>query len=66
MVTWLSSPTGSGSDHGETSASGEHEHKIKINGNIIGNAISGSDGNARKTNETRPKNIALLYCIKAK
>lgn len=64
MVTYLRSPQ-SNSDTGSTSTDGNHTHSIDIKGNVIGNTINSSNGSVRKANETRPKNIALLFCIKA-
>lgn len=56
VVQWLSS---SGDDTGETTTNGNHTHKLKLNGNPISLA-----NNARTSIETRPKNCALLFCIK--
>lgn len=45
---------------GVTSRDGQHSHIISANSNPIGKATD-----ALTSNETRPKNIALQYCIKA-
>lgn len=56
VVQWLSS---SGDDTGGTTSNGDHTHELKLNGNPISQA-----NNARTSTETRPKNCALLFCIK--
>lgn len=56
VVQWLSS---SGDDTGDTTSNGDHTHELKLNGNPISQA-----NNARTSTETRPKNCALLFCIK--
>ena len=56
VVQWLSS---SGDDTGSTTSNGDHTHELKLNGNPISLA-----NNARTSTETRPKNCALLFCIK--
>lgn len=56
----------SDADKGSTSENGNHTHQIITKGNPIGNMANFKDGEVRSANETRPKNIALLYCIKAK
>ena len=43
----------------DTSSDGNHRHTI-----VLGEAIESSFGSPRIENETRPKNCALLYCIK--
>lgn len=49
----------SGDDTGETTTNGNHTHELELNGNPISVA-----NNARTSIETRPKNCALLFCIK--
>ena len=56
VVQWLSS---SGDDTGGTTSNGDHTHELKLDGNPISQA-----NNARTSIETRPKNCALLFCIK--
>lgn len=56
VLKWLVS---SGSDTGETSSNGGHNHQLTLVSNPISNAI-----NANCAHESRPVNIALLYCIK--
>lgn len=56
VVQWLSL---SGDDTGSTTSNGDHTHELKLNGNPISQA-----NNARTSTETRPKNCALLFCIK--
>lgn len=56
VLKWLSS---GGSDSGETSSNGGHNHQLTLVSNPISNAI-----NANCAHESRPVNIALLYCIK--
>lgn len=43
-----------------TDSGGEHNHKLSVN------APKTKDGNVRVANETRPKNVALLFCIKVR
>ena len=47
--------------HKNTDLDGQHKHEI-----IIGNPQNSSFGKIRTGNETRPKNIALSFCIKVK
>ncbi len=48
--------------HGvDVSSAGSHSHSVSINN---GQASLGNPTNARHGNETRPKNVALLFCIK--
>lgn len=56
VLKWLSS---SGRDSAETSSNGGHNHQLTLVSNPISNAI-----NANCAHESRPVNIALLYCIK--
>lgn len=56
VVQWLSP---SGDDTGSTTSNGDHTHELKLKGNPISQAK-----NARTSTETRPKNCALLFCIK--
>lgn len=56
VVKWLLS---SGDDTASTTSNGDHTHELKLNGNPISLA-----NNARTSTETRPKNCALLFCIK--
>lgn len=56
VVQWLSS---GGDDTGGTTSNGDHTHELKLNGNPISQA-----NNALTSTETRPKNCALLFCIK--
>ena len=53
-----------------TSYDGSHSHSINFGDNFISDALSLSRsskyGKVRVDFETRPKNIALMYCIKAK
>lgn len=48
-----------------TSYNGDHSHKIAATNNPISNPKSTTYGNVRIDKETRPKNLALLYCIRA-
>ncbi len=60
MLKWLNS---SGSDTGTTSESGSHTHEIISTSSPIGQPTEYS---VRYSEETRPKNIALLFCIRYK
>lgn len=60
MVKWLNS---SGSNTGTTSESGSHTHEIMSTSSPIGQPTEYS---VRYSEETRPKNIALLFCIRYK
>ncbi|MBQ3250280.1 MAG: tail fiber protein [Bacteroidales bacterium] len=51
----------SGNDTGGTSSTGAHSHNLSINANPISLPIE-----TRYAEETRPKNCALLYCIRVK
>ncbi|MBQ6772095.1 MAG: tail fiber protein [Bacteroidales bacterium] len=56
------------SDSGKgTTSEGSHTHnmRLKIDAGTSG-AVSSNYGKVKADNENRPKNIALLYCIKAK
>lgn len=62
MVKWLDSY---GSDTGSTSKNGNHTHDLTATSSPIG--LPTEYGEAiRYSGETRPKNIALLFCIKYK
>lgn len=62
MLKWLNS---SGSDTGSTSENGNHTHDLTATSSPIG--LPAKYGEAiRYSGETRPKNIALLFCIKYK
>lgn len=52
----------------KTGGGGTHKHSIEIESNPIGNINSSSYGSieGKVDTETRPINIALLYCIKVK
>ena len=50
----------------DTYSSGEHDHQLTIKNNPVGNAQTSTFDNIRESTETRPKNIALLYCIKVR
>ena len=52
-------------DLGESYA-GAHAHKITLLGTPIGTPIQDGNDAIRISEETRPKNVALLYCIKCK
>ncbi|OQW89014.1 MAG: hypothetical protein BWK78_07795 [Thiotrichaceae bacterium IS1] len=45
----------------DVTSAGSHSHSVSINN---GQASLGNPTNARHGNETRPKNVALLFCIK--
>ena len=45
----------------DTSRAGRHKHEI-----VVGNPADFTCGKVRVATETRPKNIALLYCIRVK
>ena len=49
-----------------TSYNGDHTHKIELQSNPISNPEDSTCGSVRVDSETRPKNVALLYCIRAK
>ena len=51
-----------------TDHDGSHEHEIIVNSDFINiqTPMTSKFGVVRVETETRPKNIALLYCIKAK
>lgn len=62
MLKWLNSY---GSDTGSTSENGNHTHDLTATSSPIG--LPTNYGEAiRYSGETRPKNIALLFCIKYK
>jgi Microcystin-dependent protein len=48
------------------STDGKHSHKVNINNASasIGNPVNSTGGEVRQGNETRSKNVALMYCIK--
>jgi len=52
----------------ETDSDGEHKHSIETDSNPVGNISPSSYGsiNGKVDTETRPKNVALLYCIKVR
>lgn len=50
----------------DTTTEGKHKHTLLCKNNPIGNAQTSTFDNIRESTETRPKNIALLYCIKVK
>jgi microcystin-dependent protein len=50
----------------DTTTEGKHNHALSCKNNPIGNAQTSTFDNIRESTETRPKNIALLYCIKVK
>jgi len=52
---------GSHSHSVDVSSADSHSHSVSINN---GQASLGNPTNARHGNETRPKNVALLFCIK--
>lgn len=54
------SDSNSSDNHHETDRDGEHTHEIKL-----GDAKSSTFGSLRVASETRPANVALLYCIRA-
>lgn len=62
MLRWLNT---SGSDTGTTSESGSHTHEIKEISTPIGLPTKYKK-EVRYSEETRPKNIALLFCIRYK
>lgn len=49
-----------------TSYNGEHSHKISATDNPISDPETSKYDNVRIDTETRPENLALLYCIRAK
>lgn len=55
-----------GSDSTSSTNDGIHTHNMIIKNNPVGNAQTSTFDNVRESTETRPKNIALLYCIKVK
>ena len=64
MIKWLSS---GGGDSTVSSKEGSHTHSVTINcENAIREPISSTSGVVSIATETRPKNLALLYCIKVK
>lgn len=54
----------SGPDEGHTSQNGSHSHGMKTTHNPVSDPTTSKHGVVRNDIETRPKNIALLYCIK--
>ena len=56
-----------GQQHKVSETTGKHTHDVALDTGAIEirNAVNSSDGIIRKAIETRPKNVALLYCIKA-
>lgn len=62
MLKWLNS---SGSDTGTTSESGSHTHDLTATSSPIGFPTKYKEA-VRYSEETRPKNIALLFCIRYK
>lgn len=62
MLKWLNT---TGPDTGTTSESGNHTHEIKAPTSPIGLPIKYKQ-EVRNSEETRPKNIALLFCIRYK
>ena len=67
-MRWVDSYKKVGDYEEKTGGGGTHKHSIEANGNPIGNICSSSFGSitGKVDTETRPKNIALLYCIKVK
>lgn len=57
-----------GSDSGNTSEDGSHTHCISVFGTVIKDPTAFQFGNEdiRTDTETRPHNVALLFCIRAK
>ena len=47
---------------GSTSTAGNHAHNLSIN--AVGDHAHAFTTNATGSNETRPRNVAMLYCIK--
>lgn len=62
MLKWLNS---SGPDIGTTSESGSHTHDLTATSSPIGFPTKYKKA-VRYSEETRPKNIALLFCIRCK
>lgn len=62
-LTW---PGYQGTPHPYTDGAGNHNHSVTISDNTanLGEPTASSHGNARHGNETRPINVALMYCIK--
>ena len=56
---------GEGRDSGVTTTAGNHTHKVKISGDNALSGVKGVCNSVRVASENRPKNIALVYCIKA-
>lgn len=48
-----------------TSYNGDHTHNLKVTNNPISNPEPSTYGSVRIAKETRPQNLALLYCIRA-
>lgn len=59
--SFSTSSAGSHSHSVNVSSAGSHSHSVSINN---GHAHLSDPINARHGNETRPKNVALLFCIK--
>lgn len=64
VVRWLSET--SGSDTGSTNEAGSHKHSITAISTVIKEPIAYKCEDVRTDKETRPHNVALLFCIKAK
>ena len=66
VIKWLADADDAddADDSAKTSSAGSHKHKIKIASNFFADMINSKYGQVRCNTETRPKNVALLYCIK--
>ena len=64
VVKWLSGT--SGSDTGSTNEAGSHMHSISVINTVIKEPVAYKCEDVRTDKETRPHNVALLFCIRAK
>ena len=63
VLEWFNS---SEPDAGSTSETGSHTHSISVISKVIKEPVAYKCGEIRTDKETRPHNVALLFCIKAK
>lgn len=64
VLRWLSGT--SGSDTGSTNEAGSHMHSISVISTVIKEPVAFKGGDIHTDKETRPYNVALLFCIRAK
>ncbi|MEB3181403.1 MAG: hypothetical protein VKL59_20560 [Nostocaceae cyanobacterium] len=62
----LMNSAGSHWHHININSAGSHSHTVSTNNSsaILGNPVRSGSGDVRHGNETRSKNLALIYCIK--